>query len=272
MRRNNKTCFCEIDFLKEFFLSHPQEAMPDEGFISFSKNWFSLCYFLCKSDLVINVSISDFQKLVEENSWFKLLWKKSGNGDCKIEFVDNSLFPDIANLVIESNDVRKLNAVYLSSQPDQICIHHSKKYGIIVLNNSILKNCDHLFIDNGTSFPNERAKGWSFIQNLNRNYPQISVCNSLLIVDNYLFSDVFKDGNVERLDYNLQPILKFLLPDQLDSIDSFEIAVFTDSKNPSGLERPLNYLRSLLGKIRPKIKFKLSLYGDCHSFFMTEAF
>lgn len=267
MKRKNKTCYCEIDFLKEFINSHPTMLLPDDSIIRYMDNWLSLYKFICKSDVVINISSAEFQRLAETDDWFRMFWKKSGNGDCNIEFVDKLSFPFIKDLSISKCDERHLNAVFLTTQPDQICIQQSKKYGVIVLNNNLLRECDHLYMDSGTEFPSDRAKDWSFMQGLNRVFPTINTCNSMIIVDNYLFSDDIKNGFDERLEYNLKPLLKSLLPEKLAESECFEISIFTEDQNKQGLDRQLNYLNSLLYKIRPNLNFRLSIYGECRGIF-----
>lgn len=268
--RKGKTCYCEVEFLTEFISSHPTMLEPNDNIIRLMGNWISMYHFICKSDVVMDVTAAEFSNMKEGNEWMSMFWKKSTNGECKIEFAGKNDFPYIADLSFEECDSRKLNSVYLTTLPDKRCIELSKELGILILNNNLVKICDHLYIDNGTEFPSEKAKDWDFMRSLNRIYPFINICNSMIIVDNYLFSDDIKNGFDERLEYNLQPILKSLLPETLAKGEVFEIAVFT-GEDGMNYERQVNYLRSLLAKLRPRLSFKVCFYGKSKSAFHDRA-
>ncbi len=265
MRAIRKTCYCEIEFLKEFLSSRPKLLEANDESISAMSNWVSMYQFICKSDLVLNISASEFGDLKNEDAWLQMLWKKSSNGECGLEFVSRSNFPDIANLVVTKEDATIFNAVYLTTQNDTICIKQSKRYGVIVLNVNLAKGCKHLFSDNGTEFPSSEAQDWNFLRGLNALYPSLNICNSMIIVDNYLFTDNIGNGADEKLEYNLKPILRELLPESLDEDAVFELAIFTDERKendaPSkGFEKQYNYIRSLISKIRPKLRYKICIY------------
>lgn len=270
MMRKSKICFCEAGFLKEFICSHPTMLEPNDNIIRLMGNWISMYQFICKSDVVMDVTSSEFSNVEEGNEWMKMFWKKSTNGECHIDFVGKSGFPYITDLTVDKCDSRELNAVFLTTQPDEICIKISKELGVLILNNNLVKECDHLYIDNGTEFPSEKARDWDFIKRLNGVYPSINICNSMIIVDNYLFSDDIKNGFDERLEYNLKPILKSLVPESLANGEIFEIAIFTGEDNMN-FERQLNYLRSLLSKLRPRLAFKICFYGKSKNAFHDRA-
>lgn len=266
MRAIRKTCYCEIEFLKEFLSSRPTLLEANDESILAMSNWVSIYQFICRTELVLNISASEFSYLKNNDAWLQMLWKKSSNGECGLEFVSQSAFPNIANLEITEADAKILNAVYLTTQNDTICIKQSKRYGVIVLNVNLAKKCCHLFSDNGTEFPNSEAQDWKFLRGLNALYPSLNICNCMIIVDNYLFTDSIGRGADEKLEYNLKPILRELLPESLDEGAIFELAIFTEERKEDntplkGFEKQYNFIRSLISRIRPKLKYKICIYA-----------
>ena len=162
-----------------------------------------------------------------------------------------------------------MNAVFLTNLESTVCLEKSKEYGVIVLNAAEVLSSNHLYKDNGIAFPNENNDKWDFLNKLNKDSPQLNNCNSMLIVDNFVFSDS-KDSRTkvvtvsfqDKIDYNLKPILKALLPEKLADGLVFEISIFTgDRRNDVVFEKPYNHICSLLNQIRPNLKFSLTLYN-----------
>jgi hypothetical protein len=249
----------------DFLSSRPTLLEANDESILAMSNWVSMYQFICKSDLVLNVSSSEFGDLKNKDTWLQMLWKKSANGECGLEFVSRSAFPDVKNLEKAIANTKILNAVFLTTLDDTVCIKQSKRYGVIVLNTSLAKGCKHLFSDNGTEFPSSEAQDWNFLRGLNALYPALNICNSMIIVDNYLFSDNIGNGANEKLEYNLKPMFRELLPEALDEGAIFELSIFTEESKEDGVqlkgfEKQYNYISSLISKIRPKLKYKISIY------------
>ena len=269
-----KTCYCEIGFLETFLSSRPTTLEPNDESILFMNNWTSLYCFISKSDLVLNISSIEFDKIKEKNEWLKMLWKKSSNGECGLDFVGNNSFPDITNLKLSNNEDKLLNAVFLTSHDDSICRRQSKLYGVIVLNVNLLKKCKHIFIDNGIEIPNTKIKNWDFLRNMNNLFPPLNICNSMVIVDNYLFADDIGKGGDERLKYNLEPILRAVLPEKLEDGECFELAIFTgerkdefSNKLSGGYGTHYNYVCSLISRLRPKLNYRICFYSKAQNDF-----
>lgn len=269
--RMSKTCFCEVGFLTEFINSHPTILEPNDNAIRLMGNWISMYQFICKADVFLDISSAEFSNLKEENEWMRMFWKKSSNGECKIEFTGTNDFPYIAKLSCDQCCIRELNAIYLTTLPNDTCIKLSADLGVVVLNNNLVKECDHLFIDNGTEFPSKKAKDWDFMKALNNVFPSINICNSMIIVDNYLFSDDIKNDDDEKLKYNLLPILKIILPKNLNEGEIFEIAIFTGEDKTHNFDAQLNYFRSLISKIRPNLNLRICFYGNSQKEFHDRA-
>jgi len=294
--RKSKVCYCEIGFLKEFFDSRPLFIEPTEERVQLLWVWASFYRFLSKAALILDISESEFKHFLEEvddaknvdpsicsfneggnfKSWLKLINKSEG----PIGFTEESdTFPNITELEISEeriseSDDQKLNAIYLTTLDDAQCKKYSRLRGVIILNNNLAKQCGHLFKDNGHPVPSEGANDWGFLKSLK--YPSLNICNTIIIVDNYLFiNDEKEDGEIrrgweEKLEQNLHPILQALLPENLDESIAFEIAIFTtqdiEHKYKSFEDQYQNIVNYLAVK-RKKIKFRVNFYGKCHEAF-----
>lgn len=288
--RKHKVCFCEIGFLKDFFASRPVFIEPSENYVQLLWGWGSLYKFICRSSLILDISKSDFKKQIDlpsseevgnnKNSddsdisfrkWLRLIYKSEG----LISFTEEGdRFPNVTDLNFTAGDKERLNAIYLTTLDDAQCKKHSRMKGVIILNNNLAKQCDHLFKDNGHPVPSEGANDWGFLKSLK--FPSLNICNTIIIVDNYLFiNDEEENGCIrreweEKLEQNLHPILQALLPENLDENIVFEIAIFTTQdkvhKNKSFEDQYQNIVNYLALK-RKKIKFRINFYGKCHEAF-----
>lgn len=291
--RKSKVCYCEIGFLKEFFDSRPLFIEPTEEKVQLLWVWTSMYRFLSKAALILDISKAAFEHFLEEDddknvdysncsfnedgnfkSWLKLINKSEG----PIGFTEeNDTFPNITELEISEegiseSDDQKLNAVYLTTLDDDACKKQSRLKGVIVLNNNLARESAHLFKDNGHAIPSEGARDWGFLKQMT--FPSLNICNSIIIVDNYLFLDD-KDTNgkttfawPDKLRRNLLPILKAFLPDCLDTNIVFEIAVFTtqDKDNHNMIfESQYKTIDTFLSN--RKITYRICFYGKCHEAF-----
>lgn len=272
--KERKIVYCEMDFLLSFLKNRP----VDDDFDDYREEcWKGLGRFLIKSDLIVDVTKEVFLDDCESNtnnadeerinSFLKSIIKKSSQGEINLSFKDK--FVNIVNLPERNEDESVLNAVYLTTSDDAICQNRSRDYGVIALNNTSVYKCIHLFKDSGIAFPSRNNKKWDFLNTLNTGLPQLKCCNSMLIVDNYICSDSLdrKKTKVtfsyqDKIRYNLEPILKALLPEKLADGLEFEISIFSGTNNDENLENPFNNICSLIGKIRPNLKFSITLYNN----------
>lgn len=272
-----KTVYCEIDFLKEFFKSRPLTVEPNDESIDSMLNWLNLYKFICKSDLILNITEKDLMDLTknseqigEEGLWWSKIWKKSTQGECGLDCAKES-FHDITAMAPSNLTSRELNAMFLTTFPDKICRDNSERLGVIILNNNLLSYSHHLYKDNGEAIRKGEISNWNFIDTkLNRNdtYPPANVCNALIIVDPYLLIGNKDDDNdfADKLESNLTPILKSLLPRQLKEGEMFEISIFTGGGSITNFENQYNYICSTIGKIRKKLNFELTIYSNAYEF------
>lgn len=290
--RKHKLCYCEIGFLKEFFASRPLFLEPTEENVQLMWVWVSLYKFICRASLVLDISKSDFEHLIgiqpypnEEpynsddistsdidsnfRAWLKLINKSEG----LIDFTEsNDCFPYITDLKQFEVDEQKINALFLTTQNDDVCKKQSRLTGVFVLNNNLLKECAHLFMDNGHAIPCEGVSDWGFLKRFK--YPSLNICNSIIIVDNYFFvDDKDSNGNIicewpDKLKKNLLPILQSLMPEELDDRIIFEVTVFTAQERGcdwKGFENQYQYINTFLSE--KKIKYRINFYGKCRETF-----
>lgn len=272
--KERKAVYCEFEFLQKFLKQRPTMLEPNDESIRQMQGWMSMYKFICKSDLIINVSNDEFRKLCSEDSWLAMLWKKSTQGECGLEF-ETENFVRIGQKIVPKTDEAFLNAVFLSDAEKSECESFSKAYGVFAINGEVLMNCTHLYKDDGCSFPSEKAKDWNFLSALNSCTPRLDICNSLIIVDNYLFESNQREvGEAKRetsfsyedkLDYNLKPILDCLLPKVLAEDIIFEITIIS-GRSGVNYKAQYNYVCSIIGKIRPRLNYKLSFYNDASIF------
>jgi len=272
--KKRKTVFCEMGFLNKFLRLRPTMLEADTKSICQMECWGALYKFLCKSDITIDISKEEFSKLADKDSWLAMLWKKSAAGECGLEFNSEKFIkPD--NVGMNKLDDVFLNALFLTDKEEVECEKFSDNYGTFALNGKSIMECSHLFKDNGCAFPSETAKDWSFLSALNGCHPRLNVGNSLIIVDNYLFEsnsretggsnrDVTFDFE-DKIDFNLKPILDYILPQKLADDLFYEISIISGRENIN-YESQYNYVRSTIRKLRPKLNFKLSFYNNASIF------
>ena len=257
-----KIVYCEMEFLQEFLNSYPLLEPNDES-LRLVDAWMSFYQFFCKADIFLNISASEFISFTHNNDWLKRLWKKSTDNQCGLEFEKDS-FPDISLLNGYNADNKALNAVFLTTKEDEICNEKAKELGIFVFNPEMAKHCNHLFCDNGTAFPDEKAKDWNFMKGLigTNVRPPINISNSMLIIDNYLLCDDTDIDYQKKLDYNLKPILQNLLPAQVAEGLVYDITFFVGarSERKNLYDAQYNYLHTMIQRLRKDLNFRLNIF------------
>ena len=257
-----KKVYCEWDFLKTFVNNVPV-FRPDT--MNLYTSWYNLYFFICKADLVINVSEEEFWELSDNNEWLLDLYKKFNQGELENIF-NKERFVKISDLDTSNLEDTYLNAVYLTCFDNNICKEVSDKFGILALNLNMAYQCAHLYIDNGISFSRLTSVNWDFLNDLNKLFPQLKNCNAMIIVDNYLFSDTNDNTYKNKIDYNLCPILDYLLPDRLIEGLEFKLTIITGKKNEL-YKVVYEDLCSKIRDIRPSLNCVTTMYNDSSSIF-----
>lgn len=225
---------------------------PAERNMQYMQQWIGLYCFLAKSNIVFDISLEDFQLKAPEDQYLLALWQKSAEGECGLKCKKNN-FPYINALKSEHMTDQQLNAVYLTTQETDVCDRQSQRLGVIVLNIQLINNATHIFKDNGTAFPSVYAKDWNFMRGLLKHAPKLNLSNTMIIADNYLLYDS------QKIQYNLIPILKILLPNQLDNNIPYQICFFCEDQR-NMLRNRLPQLVKIIKQIRPLLNFQLMIY------------
>ena len=106
-----KVIYCEIEFLNEFLSSFPL-LQPNDESLRLVDAWMSFYNFFCKSDIILNISKSEFISMTNGNEWLFRLWKKSTDYQCGVDF-EKEAFPDLSSLSGEKADNNILLAYFL---------------------------------------------------------------------------------------------------------------------------------------------------------------
>lgn len=266
--KTRKQVFCEFRFLQSFIEMQPSMLEPNDESVNRMFNWLSLYKFISKSDIYLDVSDSVFKEKVESFPWLHLLWKKATNGTCVINCISKD-FPSIVSISSTITSKALLNAVYLTMEETETCLSIGRNLGVLVINPEILFKSQHLFKDNGTAFPSPNAEKWNFMSPLTSLCLGINISNTMLIVDPYLLRDNKNDGPTyqDKIDWNLKPILKELLPQKLTNDILYHIYMFSGDKDDGfDIRAQYNYVKNIISSIRKDLKFTLTVYYKCKDF------
>ncbi len=238
--------YCEIEFYKRFVDSFPNEIIPTEKAIKRNKSWNSLHSFIVKSDLIFNVSSSEFKNLASSDNYLLMHWKKSTGGECGIEFSDTA-FPKLDSFEQGfSENIGYYNSVFLSGNSYNYCKQIEDSFGVKVISIDNIFKQDLLFkiqIETIKKYDKTHSN-WNFLNSFK--HP----CNSMAIVDNYILI------NETEIKNNLIKILDKLLPDKLKI--PFHISIF--SKNENNNKKHFEYISKSIKKLRPNLSFKLTIH------------
>ena len=226
--------YIELDFLQRF--TEKLMSIPFEK----QQCWHNTFSFIAKSQIVLNASKEDVGKVLAANKIVFNLYKRTSegnnNGAHRWKYNSDTAFPNMemcsASTVTE--DMLSSITMFLTTKDKVVCNRVMKKTGILAYNIDTILDSDFLFNDCGTSLPDGKRQlnGWKSILD----QKGINVCNSLIIIDNYLLQSntnqnyASKSVN-EKIDHNLIPILDALLPKKIDV--PFQITLFAiEGHNP----------------------------------------
>ncbi len=246
--------YCEVEFLKRFIESFPNQISLNEEFINKQKMWIQFFEFLVQSEIYLD-SIERFRVCVHENDIYLKLWKRSIEHPDRLEFLNDN-FPDTTDedCYLEENH-KLMTSVFFSISNQELCDKMSAEYGILMLNNDSILNSERYFdvVSETIEAGNKSLNNWKFLEKFQHSH------NSLCIVDNYLLKDE------DTIDLNLIPILNYLLPFTLKV--PFHISIFTQKNRP--LEQPLDFnklklvLNEKIKRLRPdNFQFTLGIFNS----------
>ena len=243
--------YCDIRFIEELITRQPVIVPFDEKSLNELRCWSDFCELLLRSNLHLNISDIDLNVLVKQNDettsigmFFKQLQKRLSNGLCDIncDFDSNSL----------SDSVPNLNGVYLVCKNRVKSELLSRKFGVLVIPINNYISYSYLFEDGGTSISvkDHNYKNWSLLGKIGSN-----ICNSMMIIDNYLLTDE------DKMEENISSILNALLPKQIET--TFQLSIFTllydqRTDHHKNLQKRYDSILNIIKEIRGN-DFKVSL-------------
>ena len=242
--------YCDYRFW-EAFCDKEEEIKNDHHK---RKLWDAFYDFLNSNNLFFNISSKSISK--ETCGGNKLLKIRHAKGGAEIRFIPE-IYPRIEDASNDRDDL--LNSVFLTILDSSVCKKLSSRYGVIVLNLSMVLTADHIFKEQKIPFDKTNGQNWSYLQKFKNKYPSISCCNSLIVVDRYLLSRVTDNG----INTNLKPIFDALLPISLDNGIVFTICIISEDKEGPGIsiEVKLKKIQNLVKELRPKLLFKLNIFN-----------
>lgn len=262
-----KRCFCEKSFLEKFESVFPNNLKLEES--PFDSNYRDFWDFIKKrAEIGFDISQEEFKNIAnsynEQNcthAMFHFIQKRYSGGAMKLSFDEKLPISNSTN-----NEVRNRNSVYLLSKTDEECSTLSNKFGTIVLNCDLVGISDQLFKDNGIALPSQEYQDWSFLK---KRCPNINCCNSLILVDNYLFLNTPSRSWQKKVDCNLKPILNIILPEK--NLEwPFELYIFTtaeENSNPTiWAKEKYDYLSTTINKIRKDLTSIKICFFTCSSY------
>jgi len=247
-----KTIYCEYEFWKNFSESFPSVGAPDESLIKKMQCWMNTFDSICKSDIHIDINISQLKEKMADNDSLKRLWKKHVGGYCDLS-CDGDCFPEVEKIPKESITDAYLRSVFFSCMNYDNCKSIMEKYGIMIFNTDSIMTSDYLFKDCGMAVKKGDHSKKHCWENLREHI--MHPCNSLIIVDNYVLSDT------KKIDENLMSILDLLIPRKKLDIP-FHLSIYTFDMKNQAKNRYIDLKRKILNarKDWTEDNIKISVY------------
>lgn len=244
--KNKRDIYCEYAFWEAFF-EMEEKVLKDR---SRRKLWDEFYEFLSNNNLYFDVPNHALNE--ETYGGANLMRIRQERGGAGIKFIPK-FFPKFKDFSDKDDD--QLNAVFLTVSETSVCENLSKRFGVIVFNLDMIFSAKHVFVNNGISFDKTNGQNWTYLWELREKCPSISCCNSLLIADRYLLSDL----NESAFDNNLRPIFDAILPQSLDNGIIFNICIIAENICKS-IEDKFNRIKLLINELRPSLNFTLNIF------------
>jgi hypothetical protein len=192
-------------------------------------DWYDL---FGRSHIYFDCTPKVFDNKSENDPYLRTIWKKSTDGRCKLDFA-NVPIQNICdeNSITEGN---VYNSLFLSQKKLE---ELANSIGILNICSDDLYKHKEIFNDIGPSIRKEEECCWSQILNEAKHN-----CNSMVIVDNYIFQDK---------DVNLYKILDSLLPVKIDKI--FYLSIFSTDTFGDPKEKK-EEIEKKMCELRPNLK------------------
>lgn len=252
--KDKRDIYCEYSFWESFF------EMEDKVLKNRTQkmNWCYFYSFLSNNILYfdINREEADSESVGGQNIQ-DLLQAKGG---ANINFISQD-FPKIADLKIDNNDDQLLNSVFLTMSETTVCEKMSKRYGVLILNLSMVLSSEYLYMDTGITFDRDRNDNWSFLDFYKKSSPGIRCCNSIVLIDKYLFHNQTTPQGYDRgpdiLNHNIGPILDSLIPEKLDSNILFCFYIVSEYEADKPIGDKIKVYEDIIKEKCPNIRYKI---------------
>lgn len=246
--KNKRDIYCEYLFWESFF-EMENSILRDR---SKRKLWDAFYEFLTNNNIFFDVP----QQAIKEETpgganLIKFLMESGGAG---LNFIPKE-FPKFSDL--SDSDNNHLNSVFLTISETSVCNSLSKRFGILVFNLPMIFSSRHIYDNNGTTFDVALNRNWDYLMDLREMDPSIGCCNSLVIVDRYLFYD----RNHNTIRNNIKPIFEALLPWSLDNDIRFNICIIAEN-NCHSIEKKIDILTQLVENLRPDLSFSINIFDS----------
>ena len=253
--RYRKHVYCEKKFLEHCVSKIKNWQFREENFEEL-RLWMCIKTLIFSEDIILHLDILD-----GDLPAFNGVRPKREFSDLEKELAlkqrDDKIHLHIGDFVTVSNinksDNKQLTAYYLTCADYNTCQKCMDDYGVLAICPENIKDFKSILYDNGTAIGKNEYTDWKL--NL-----KFTPCNSLVLVDNYILSDV---KGIE----NLKNILDILLPQKLDYDNdvSFQISIFTtlksnDLKYDVNSNDCLEKIAASIEELRPELYFKLGIF------------
>ena len=232
-----KTIYCEWNFLKAYSskIDNLDIDFENIGELSFYKSLESL--MLSKEvHIIFDINKDQFESDAKVSANRILKSKEEGKEDEILNFdlllskMDKLYYaggwnPEFRGQIVSFDNMDKenpmsLNSIYLVDKERETCSMMMMKFGILVISVENIVDLLKYTNDNGAAIANKEKSDWyKVLKN------KLPVCNSLIIVDNY----ILKDTNSFEL--NLERILDSCLPHCLKDGVKFHLTIVSPLKN-----------------------------------------
>jgi hypothetical protein len=218
--------YCEADFLKRFFEEPPQSnSLLEEPEETLQWRNYKDLFFKDVSSICFDIDLEKFCETVKNNEIFKFLDKRNGGANIELFFSQFDKFTKN-----EEDFFKEVNphTIFFLTDPHK-CEQLEEDYGMMFISHETkATKAKFLFSEESEEMRGIKniEKGafdtWDFISKWK--HP----CNTVTIVDNYLFAGRYQQIQ-NRLQDNLLPLLSKLLPEKLNKKD-FNLTIIVNSE------------------------------------------
>lgn len=238
-----KNIYCDLGFWGSLSACFPSVKMPtnhDESiFYQNLMDWYDL---LKRSQLQFDCTVEDFESAAKEDFYLKDLWKRSVEDGNSLNFSPGAIAAMCEGA--SQMEFKMYNSFFLSEKD---CTIQARNVGVMNVDSSNFHRHTELFKDSGPGIRNSSKSTWKEILETAKAKQN---CNSMMIVDNYIFHDS---------EANLYAILDVLLPEKLGTV--FYLTIFSCNVGEGvAFEKNKQRLEEKIHKMRPNLSIIIEVF------------